>query len=68
MVVIPRADPNSPTFQLERKLVQKELERVVHFAFMATNKYEAMNVFRAVCEAYELNLETIHTELAAPQP
>lgn len=65
MVVVPRADPNSPTFQLERKLVQKELERVVHFAFMATNKYEAMNVFRAVCEAYELNLDTIHTELSA---
>ncbi|MBO0933296.1 DEAD/DEAH box helicase family protein [Fibrella aquatilis] len=65
MVVIPRADPNSPTFQLERKLVQKELERVVHFAFMATNKYEAMNVFREVCAAYELNLDTIHTELSA---
>ncbi len=65
MVVIPRADPNSPTFQLERKLVQKELERVVHFAFMATNKYEAMNVFRAVCEAYQLNLDTIHNELSA---
>ncbi len=65
MVVVPRADPNSPTFQLERKLVQKELERVVHFAFMATNKYEAMNVFRNVCEAYQLNLDTIHTELSA---
>jgi superfamily II DNA or RNA helicase len=29
MVVIPRTDPNSPHFQLERNLVRKELERVV---------------------------------------
>ena len=65
MVVVPRADPNSPNFQLERKLVQKELERVVHFAFMAMNKYEATEVFREVCEAYQLNLDTIHTDLIA---
>ncbi len=65
MVVVPRADPNSPNFHLERKLVQKELERVVHFAFMAMNKYEATEVFRAVCEAYQLNLDTIHTDLVA---
>lgn len=65
MVVVPRADPNSPNFQLERKLVQKELERVVHFAFMAMNKYEATEVFRDVCEAYQLNLDTIHTDLIA---
>jgi len=65
MVVVPRADPNSPNFQLERSLVQKELERVVHFAFMATNKYEATEVFRAVCNSYQLNLDTIHTDLVA---
>ena len=63
MVVIPRTDPNSPHFQLERNLVRKELERVVHFAFMAENKYEATNVFRAVCDAYQLNLDTIHQDL-----
>lgn len=65
MVVIPRTDPNSPHFQLERNLVRKELERVVHFAFMATNKYEATNVFREVCDLYQLNLDTIHTDLIA---
>ncbi len=65
MVVIPRTDPNSPHFQLERNLVRKELERVVHFAFMATNKYEATNVFREVCDVYQLNLDTIHQDLIA---
>lgn len=63
MVVIPRTDPNSLHFQLERNLVRKELERVVHFAFMATNKYEATNVFRDVCDVYQLNLDTIHQDL-----
>lgn len=66
MVVIPRTDSNSPTFQLEQSLVQKELERVVHFAFMAENKYEATEVFRAVCDSYGLNLDTIHKNLIAP--
>ncbi|GAB2564779.1 DEAD/DEAH box helicase family protein [Spirosoma areae] len=65
MVVIPRTDPNSPNFKLEQSLVQKELERVVHFAFMATNKYEATNVFREVCDVYQLNLDTIHQDLVA---
>ncbi len=65
MVVIPRTDPNSPHFQLEQSLVRKELERVVHFAFMATNKYEATNVFRDVCDLYQLNLDTIHLDLTA---
>ncbi|GAB3761564.1 DEAD/DEAH box helicase family protein [Spirosoma pomorum] len=65
MVVIARADPNTTNFELERKLVQKELERVVHFAYMALNKYEAIEVFRDVCNYYELNLDTIHTDLVA---
>lgn len=65
MVVIPRTDLNSPNFKLEQSLVQKELERVVHFAFMATNKYEATNVFREVCDVYQLNLDTIHQDLIA---
>ena len=65
MVVIPRTNPNSPHFQLERNLVHKELERVVHFAFMAENKYEATNVFREVCDIYQLNLDTIHLDLTA---
>jgi superfamily II DNA or RNA helicase len=65
MVVIPRTDPNSPNFTIEQNLVRKELERVVHFAFMATNKYEATNVFREVCDIYQLNLDSIHTDLIA---
>ncbi len=65
LVVIPRADPNSPTFQLERNLMQKELERVVHFAYMAINKYNAISVFQEICDLYGLNLDTIHIDLVS---
>ncbi|TLV00339.1 DEAD/DEAH box helicase family protein [Dyadobacter luticola] len=65
MVVIPRVDPNSPSFQLERKLVRKELERVVHFAFLSTNKYQATQTFWEICQQYNLNLDTIHLDLTS---
>ena len=53
----------SPNFESERKLVQKELERVVHFAYMAINKYDAIEGLKRICEYYDLNLDTIHLEL-----
>ena len=65
MVVIPDTNPATPDFDLERNLMQKELERVVHFAFMAINKYEATSIFKDVCALYGLNLDTIHTDLMA---
>ena len=63
MVVIPRTDPTSATFDLERNLARKELERVVHFSYMALNKASATEVFRDICEYYGLSLDTIHEEL-----
>ena len=63
LVVIPRVAYGSPNFDSERKLVQKELERVVHFAYMAINKYEAIEGLKRICEYYDLNLDTIHLEL-----
>jgi superfamily II DNA or RNA helicase len=63
LIVVPKVAMNSHGFDLERNLVRKELERVVHFAFLALNKYEAMESLRAICEYYELNLETLHEEL-----
>jgi len=63
LVVIPMITYGSPNFDSERKLVQKELERVVHFAYMAINKYEAIEGLKKICEYYDLNLDTIHLEL-----
>jgi predicted helicase len=63
LVVIPMVEYNSPNFDSERKLVQKELERVVHFAYMAINKYEAIDGLKKICEYYDLNLDTIHLDL-----
>ena len=63
LVVIPMIGHDSPNFDNERKLVKKELERVVHFAYMAINKYEAVEGLRQICEFYNLNLDTIHLEL-----
>jgi superfamily II DNA or RNA helicase len=63
LVVIPLVEHGSPNFDTERKLVQKELERVVHFAYMAINKYEAIEGLKKICEHYDLNLDTIHLEL-----
>lgn len=63
LVVIPMVAYGSPNFDSERKLVQKELERVVHFAYMAINKYEAIEGLKRICEYYDLNLDTIHLEL-----
>jgi hypothetical protein len=63
LVVIPLVAYGSPSFDNEKKLVQKELERVVHFAYMAINKYEAIEGLKKICGYYDLNLDTIHLEL-----
>lgn len=51
------------TFSMERSLVRKELERVVHFAFFAINEYETHKVLEEVCKYYELSLNVIFENL-----
>ncbi|WOK05074.1 DEAD/DEAH box helicase family protein [Imperialibacter roseus] len=63
MVVIPKYGEGTENFQIERAMVQKELERVVHFGFMALNKYDSIKPFEDICNYYQLNLDTIHNEL-----
>lgn len=63
LVVIPTVAYGSPNFESEKNLVKKELERVVHFAYMAINKYEASERLKQICEYYHLNLDTLHLEL-----
>ena len=63
MVVIPNIDAKSSMFDLECKLVKKELERVVHFAYLSRNKRDTYEMFKAVEEHYQLNLDTIYLDL-----
>lgn len=66
LVVVPKfegMDVDEGTFNMERKLVQKELERVAHFAFMSINRRYTLETFEDICQYYNLNLHTIHQNL-----
>lgn len=66
LVVIPdlsSSSVNSDTFNVERKLVEKELERVMYFASLSINPFETERVFAEVCSHYDLNIYTIHNKL-----
>ena len=66
LVVVPDfegTEMDEDTFNMERKLVQKELERVAHFAFMSINRRYTLETFESICTYYNLNLYTIHQNL-----
>ena len=66
LVVIPDiADSirDSDTFNTEKNLVKKELERVMYFASLSRNPSETENIFEEICKHYNLNIYTIHNEL-----
>jgi superfamily II DNA or RNA helicase len=66
LVVVPDFegfDMDEETFRMERKLVQKELERVAHFAFMSINRNYTLEALEGICQYYDLNLHTIHQNL-----
>lgn len=66
LVVIPdisNSSMDSVTFNSERNLVKKELERVMYFASLSRNPDETENVFEEICEHYNLNIYTVHNEL-----
>ncbi len=65
LVVVPdlSGQVNEETYNMERNLVKKELERVAHFAFMSINQHYTLKALEYLGKAYELNLFTIHQEL-----
>lgn len=66
LVVIPDFDGvemDEDNFKMEQKLVQKELERVAHFAFMSINRRYTLETLEPICQYYKLNLHTIHQNL-----
>jgi superfamily II DNA or RNA helicase len=56
LVVIPTLGHNEKTYNMERSLVKKELERVIDFASLALNDMETYYELEEVLNFYNLNL------------
>lgn len=65
MVVIPKilAGEDKSFFKIERNLVKTELTRVGYFAKLSENFYDAKEALAPICDYYQLDLDTIITEL-----
>jgi superfamily II DNA or RNA helicase len=67
LVVIPNYEnqtEGTDTYDVEKRLVKTELERVMYFASLSKNPYLTESVFKDVCNHYGLNIYTIQNELA----
>ena len=56
LVVVPQIEKDSPTFEMERSMLRKELLRVKDFANLSTNRSYAENVLLETLKYYNLNL------------
>lgn len=56
LVVVPLIDNNDGTYEMERSLVSKELERVVDFADLSLNKSDTYTALKDILNYYDLNL------------
>lgn len=64
LIVIPEIEhENEETFETEKRLVTKELERVMYFASLSKNPYYSEEVLSDVCNHYGLNIYTIYNDL-----
>jgi len=67
LVIIPDYEnqhEGSESFELEKQMIKTELERVMYFASLSKNPYFTEDIFREVCEHYNLNIYLIQNELA----
>jgi ERCC4-related helicase len=58
LVVVPEVSDES-TFEMEKGLVKKELERVVDFANLAMNKTDTYLTLKSILDYYNLNLNDL---------
>ena len=56
LVVIPEINPNSISYQMERSMLKKELERVNNFSSLSENSSYTVNVLLDIMNYYNLNL------------
>lgn len=59
LVVVPEVNAEEGSFEMERGLVKKELERVVDFANLAMNKSDTYESLKRILEYYNLNLNDL---------
>ena len=59
LVVVPEVSTEENTFEMEKGLVKKELERVVDFANLAMNKTETYEILKNILDYYSLNLNDL---------
>lgn len=58
LVVVPEVADES-TFEMEKGLVKKELERVIDFANLAMNKIDTYETLKSILDYYNLNLNDL---------
>jgi superfamily II DNA or RNA helicase len=58
LVVVPEVADES-TYEMEKGLVKKELERVVDFANLAMNKIDTYETLKNILDYYNLNLNDL---------
>ena len=58
LVVVPEVKDDS-TYEMEKGLIKKELERVVDFANLAINKTDTYETFKNILDYYNLNLNDL---------
>lgn len=66
LVVIPNYNSFSnaqENFNLEKNLIKSELERVIHFASMSENSYDAYGAFDNICKHYGININALEESL-----
>jgi len=63
LIVIPNTSADPDTFSIEKSMMRNELVRVVYFASLARNYYEAMEVCENVADRYELDMYALQNEL-----
>jgi superfamily II DNA or RNA helicase len=69
LVVIPDYENqtfDSETFEIEKKLIKTELERVMYFASLSKNPYFTEDTFKDICKHYDINIYLIQNELSLP--
>jgi superfamily II DNA or RNA helicase len=56
LVVIPEINPNSDSYEIERSMLKKEIERVKNFSLLAENSAHTIDVLLDTMNHYNLNL------------
>jgi len=63
LVVVPRSAPDDSTFSIEKSLIKNELTRVIYFASLSNNYYQAMEVCQPIADQYDLDIYALQYEL-----